>query len=76
MRGGTNVILAGKCDSHCHSTTYFTENVVVTKQIMLSNFRNFIIFSDQKWANNRNKHNNFCGEKKYYEPLIFRGVFF
>ena len=22
-------------------------------------------FSDQKRANNRNKHNNFCGENKY-----------
>ena len=43
---------------------------------MLSNFRNFIIFSDQKRANNRNKHNNFCGENKYNEALIFRGVYF
>ena len=27
----TNVILAGKCDSHRHSTTSFSENVVVAK---------------------------------------------
>ena len=27
----TNVILAGKCDSHRHSTTTFSENVVVAK---------------------------------------------
>ena len=27
----TNVILAGKCDSHGHSTTSFSENVVVAK---------------------------------------------
>ena len=27
----TNVILAGKCDSHRHSTKSFSENVVVAK---------------------------------------------
>ena len=27
----TNVILVGKCDSHCHSTKSFSENVVVAK---------------------------------------------
>jgi len=27
----TNVILAGKCDSHRHSTTSFSKNVVVEK---------------------------------------------
>ena len=26
---GVNVILAGKCDSHCRSTTSFSENVVM-----------------------------------------------
>ena len=30
-RPRTNAILAGKCDSHRHSTTSFRENVVVTK---------------------------------------------
>ena len=30
-RTRTNVILAGKCDSHRHSTTGFTKNVVVAK---------------------------------------------
>ena len=31
MRGRTNIILAGKSDSHRHSTTSFSENVVVAK---------------------------------------------
>ena len=30
-RALTSVILAGKRDSRCHSTTSFAENVVVTK---------------------------------------------
>ena len=75
MHGGTNVILAGKCGNHCHSTIYFTENVVVAKQIILSNVRN-LSFSDRKRANDRNKHNIFYGEKKYNEASIFRGVYF
>ena len=33
-------------------------------------------FSDQKRANNRNKHNNLWGEKKYNEALIFQSVYF
>ena len=30
-RARTNVILAGKCDSHRHSSTSFNENVLVAK---------------------------------------------
>ena len=30
-RARTNVILVGKCESHRHSTTNFSENVVVAK---------------------------------------------
>ena len=30
-RARTNVILAGKCDDHRHSSTSFSENVVVAK---------------------------------------------
>ena len=30
-RARTNIILAGKCDRHCHSSTSFSENVVVAK---------------------------------------------
>ena len=30
-----SVILAGKCGSHCHSTTSFSENIVVAETIIL-----------------------------------------
>ena len=47
-RGRTNVILAGKCDSHRHYITSFSENVVEAKK----NYQVLVIlsFSDQERA--------------------------
>ena len=44
----TNVILAGKCDTHRHSTASFSENVEVakTRYQMLG----ILSFSDREWA--------------------------
>ena len=39
----SNVILAGKSDSHCHSTTSVSENVAAEKTSYQLNVRNFII---------------------------------
>ena len=44
----TGVILAGKSDSHRHSTLSFSKNVVVAKSNKLSNVRNFIIYRDRE----------------------------
>ena len=44
----TNVILAGKCDSHRHSTTSFSENVVVAKTSC--QMLGILSFSDQERA--------------------------
>ena len=43
VRARTNDILAGKRDRHPHSTTSFSENVVVAKTSYQINVRNFII---------------------------------
>ena len=63
----TSVILAGKSDSHCHSTTGFSKNVVVAgTSYQNKNVRSFIIllsgegsasFSINNWT-------NFFGKKK------------
>ena len=69
----TNVILAEKCDSHRHSSTSFSENVVVarTSYHMLE----ILSFSDRERAFSfkGNKRSNFRGEKEYD---AFRGVYF
>ena len=44
----TNVILAGKCDSHRHSTTTFSENVVVAKTSY--QMLGILSFSNREWA--------------------------
>ena len=44
----TNVILAGKCDTHRHSTTSFSENVVVAKTSY--HMLGILSFSDREWA--------------------------
>ena len=68
-RARTNAILAGKCGSRRHSTTSFSENVVVVKkgyQIL-----DIVSFSlaigrglNEVWTSfNGNKRANFGGEK-------------
>ena len=42
----TKVILAGKCGSHCQSTTSFSENVVVAKTSY--QMLEILSFSDQE----------------------------
>ena len=67
-RARTNVILAGKSDSRRHSTTSFSENVVVAKTTcQMLGILSFTYFKG-------NKRPNFCGEKKYNKA--FRGVYF
>ena len=47
-RARTNVILAGKCDSHRHSATSFSENVVVAK--MSYRIVGILSFSEREMA--------------------------
>ena len=57
----TNVILAGKCDSHRHSSTSFSENVVVAKTSY--QMLGILSFCYRESMNNRS-NNNFFGEIK------------
>ena len=71
--------MAGKRGSRRHSTTSFSESVVVagtSYQISVSNFRSFSILQSGEGSTSFNNDNsaNFSGEKKYNEG--FRGVYF
>ena len=73
VRVRTNVILAGKCDSHRHSSTSFSENVVVAKtSYQMLQILSFID-RERAFSFKGNKRSNFRGEKKYD---AFRGVYF
>ena len=43
-----SVILAGKCGSHCHSTTSFSENIVVTETIATYQMLEVLSLCDQE----------------------------
>ena len=60
-RARTNVILAGKCDSHRYSSTSFSENVVVAK----TSYQMFGIlsFCYRESINNRTNNNTFWWNK-------------
>ena len=47
-RARTSVILAGKCDSHRHSTTRFSGNIVLAKTSY--QMLGILSFSDREWA--------------------------
>ena len=71
--------MAGKRGSRRHSTTSFSESVVVagtSYQISVSNVRSFSILQSGEGSTSFNNDNgaNFSGEKKYNEE--FRGVYF
>ena len=69
-RARTSVILAGKCDSRRHSTTNFSENVVVAKTSY--QMLRILLLSDRERASppfNGNKRTNFCGERKQNEAF-------
>ena len=67
-RMGTNVILAGKCDSHRRSTERFSENALVAKTS--NQMSRILSFSDREMATKLTPSieirelTNFCGEKK------------
>ena len=71
-RARTSVILAGKRDSRRHSTTSFSENVLVAETVVIS----FIILRKGEGLTSFHEDNSAhsFGEKKYNED--FRGVYF
>ena len=71
--------MAGKSGSRRHSTTSFSESVVVagtSYQISVSNVRSLSILQSGEGSTSFNNDNsaNFSGEKKYNEE--FWGVYF
>ena len=71
----TSVILAGKRDSRCHSTTSFAENVVVTKtsyQMLQAKFYNFRL--GEGLNSLKSNSANSSGESKV--QWSFPGVYF
>ena len=70
-------ILAGKCGSPRHSTTSFSERVVVAEtSYQILDVLEFCNRERAKYATSFNNDNsaNFSGEKKYNEE--FQGVYF
>ena len=71
----TSVILAGKCDSHRHSTKSFSGNIVQAKTSY--QMLGILSFSDREWALTPSTEIHvltFVVKKKYNEA--FRGVCF
>ena len=73
-REWTSVVLAGKRDSRRHSTTSFSENVVVA-ETSYQNVRSFIVLQTvEGLTSNKGKSANVSCENKYSEA--FQGVHF
>ena len=74
-RARTHVILAGKSASRRHSTTSFSENVLVAKtSYQMLGILSFSDCGEGFTSFNGNERTNFCGEKSTMN--VFRGVYF